>query len=572
MSKYIAQDRIRAAVARLAAFRSAVHSQKAQHLIPFFALKEKGAAGGGPIVFEEADDFAFWDRYFEVDPNSREGKYYDPLLGARRISGHPHSNVATARKSTFVSSWNAATIDTSAGDTRYALGDDYVSIIQKEALTKRGRSERLPLIDLAVWMFRHERFDSASTAADVVERMSTSFNLTSDELAQLFDPSTTDEDEGTFWQTAVVSRTEILGMLPTPEVSTREEAPVAMSRGEIAPLPASVVPLIVSPRLLRMARLAVASSQAVLFVGPPGTGKSALVDQLVREASANPGSFGLTGGINAPLWVTPEESWTARELLGGDSLGDDHALVFRAGCLLQAIREDRWLILDEANRADLDRIFGGALTWLSADRGQQVLVGRVSNSPKSGEVLLAWGEDPASEVDGGEGLGDPEHAGDVVFRAGTDWRLLGTYNALDAMRVFRLGHALGRRFSRVPVPPLSASEFAGLVADATRGLDENTQAALASFYGAHLADEATAMGPALFLRMGRYVLAGQADTTYAPGDLRDLIAEAYVVNVGPWLATMDEADQDRLAEALQAAGTIDAGEWEWILRMSSHLS
>lgn len=572
MSKYISKERIQASITSLSSFQAYVPVQGSQHLIPFLALKRKGASGGSKIIYEESDDFEFWDQYFKVDSESKSGRYYDPLKGERRVSSHPHSNVATARKGTFVASWKAAIIDTSTGDTKYELAVDNVNILKSKALTKGGHSSRLSLVELGVWLYRHEPFDGAATSADVVNRVIREFNLTSDECNQLFDSSTDSESEGAFWQESPVSRTEILRMLPAPPSPTAAGA-IARPAGEaIMPLPASVVPLVLSPRLLRMARLAVASSKAVLFVGPPGTGKSALVDQLVREASTNPASYGLENAINRPLWVTPEESWTARELLGGDTLGDDHVLVFREGCLLQAIREDRWLILDEANRADLDRIFGGALTWLSADRGQSVLVGRASNAPRAGEVLLTWGDQAASSVDGLEGLGNPEFEESVVFRAGTDWRLLGTYNALDAMRVFRLGQALGRRFSRVPVPPLSEVRFRELLKTSMDDLNETAQMALSNFYRAHLADRATAIGPALFLRMGRYILIGQAEGTCAAIDLQELITEAYVVNVGPWLATMDDADQQRIAEALQDAGTIDAGEWQWIMEMSTHLA
>src|SRR5262249_48942925 len=94
------------------------------------------------------------------------------------------------------------------------------------------------------------------------------------------------------------------------------------------------------------------------------------------------------------LTVTADESWTTRELVGGDSVDDQGRLRFAPGYVLQAVEADKWLLIDEANRADLDRIFGGLLTWLS---GQEVTVGRLSPT-KPAEVVLGWSQSPDSSA------------------------------------------------------------------------------------------------------------------------------------------------------------------------------
>ncbi len=64
-------------------------------------------------------------------------------------------------------------------------------------------------------------------------------------------------------------------------------------------------------------------------------------------------------------------------------------------------------------------------------------------------VVLGWAEGGTSSVDNMEGLDASEPTGESVqYLAGDQWRLLGTYNAVDAQRVFRSGQALGRRFAR----------------------------------------------------------------------------------------------------------------------------
>ena len=95
----------------------------------------------------------------------------------------------------------------------------------------------------------------------------------------------------------------------------------------------------------------------------------------------------------------------------------------------------------------------------------------------------------------------------VSYLAGDDWRLLGTYNAVDAQRVFRFGQALGRRFARVPIPPMQASQFDQLVENEAGDLPDGARHAVKSLYAAHLTSE-QALGPALFLEILAYVRVG----------------------------------------------------------------
>lgn len=310
------------------------------------------------------------------------------------------------------------------------------------------------------------------------------------------------------------------------------------------------------------------------MVGPPGTGKSSLLAEIAAEICAAPGDFGLAGpALAEPLWVTAEEGWTSRELVGGESIVHSN-IVYRPGHLLRAIAENRWLVIDELNRADMDKIFGAIFTWLAGDAAPtpNVSLGHLSPEPNAAGISLAWSDDPECDVVNREEFEQGSGSDPIVFRAGTSWRLLGTYNAVDAQRVFRLGQALGRRFVRVPVPPITPDEFA-LALNARAGdLGQVARDAIVNAYRAHLEAQApeARLGPALFFRMANYIRRSQA----LGGDVAfyETLAEAYLINVGPWLARLEPADLEQLEERIEQLGVLPAAQWTWIETMIPNFS
>ncbi len=343
----------------------------------------------------------------------------------------------------------------------------------------------------------------------------------------------------------------------------------------IVVLPADHQRLVIDDRIRRMLRLAIASSSAVMLIGPPGTGKTTLLLEAFEEAQEDPASYGLSKApANAPLVVTPEEGWTSRELVGGETVDDHGHLRFRPGHVLDAIRDDTWLVLDEANRADMDRIFGGLLTFLS---GQDVTLGRAAGGKDAAAVRLEWRDGPESEVVGedrlADGTGPP-----IVYRAGRDWKILGTYNALDAHRVFRFGQALGRRFARVPVPAVDVQAFAvaleprlALLRERHEDVDhERVRAVLSGLYAAHL-DLRPIVGPALFLSIPGYVASGLA--LGSDVGLEQLLVEGYVLGAGPLLAQLEpKARDDFRARVVTSEALILEEQWEFLESLLSTLT
>lgn len=365
---------------------------------------------------------------------------------------------------------------------------------------------------------------------------------------------------------------------------TRADRVNPAPRKASGPGPSLAVPLTMDDSTTRMARLAVATSPAVLFVGPPGTGKNRLLSEIIREIQESPQTYGFSRARD--VVVEPaEEGWTTRDLVGGETIDERrNTLRFRPGKVLDAIANDRWLVIDEANRADLDRIFGGLLTWLSR---QQVVVGRASTKVGAPLVRLGWTDEPSSFAQGADRLAAEDVGAEPIdYWAGTEFRLLGTYNAVDAQRVFRFGLALGRRFSQVPVPPAKVEDFAAMLettaADLTdASVRKRVTGRVVELYRAHHGTASARLGPAFFLGIPEYVATGLqlADLVGVDaGDERDidrLVVEAYLLATGAWLARLETSTElSELAQRLTTATTnaagqlgppvLDVSEWDWL--------
>lgn len=392
-----------------------------------------------------------------------------------------------------------------------------------------------------------------------------------------------------------VAKSTVSAALTAPETAVDPEA-----FATVDPLDEAVQ---VDDRIWKMILTAISSSPATILVGPPGTGKSALVRKAIGTLSSRSQEAGELG-VKQPLWATPDESWTARDLIGGETIVAGE-IVFRPGWVLRSIAEGRWLVLDEANRGDLDRIFGALLTWLS---GGTVSVGMESSAESAKRIELGWvvGPSRVENVEGSEG-----NAGVLRYLAGDDWRLIGTYNALDSQRVFRIGAALGRRFIRVPVPPLAPSLFARALEVREPDLPHFAKEKINHLYRAHYGDENTRLGPALFLGMCGYIkialaarlleavsspggqtnptsgeelTAAQSETegaadlplamesTTRPAILSEALCEAYVLNVGTQLAQLEEPDFEQLHSRLRGDTGLTEDELEWVKEMMNSLA
>ena len=298
----------------------------------------------------------------------------------------------------------------------------------------------------------------------------------------------------------------------------------------------------VDERLMRMLRRAVTNYPFILLVGPPGTGKSTLIQWIAQEVNSAPEDFGFAPKFSPdPIWKTPDESWSSFDLVGGLIPDSNGELSWSSGPLLESVEKDRWLVLDEVNRADMDRIMGPLFTWLS---GHEVEVGR--DKPHGGNSMVLGWDSEESRTDHDD------------FSASRNWRMLGTYNPADAQRVFRMGQALSRRFVVIPVPAVVPEAFKKILEQGHPSLTTTIRDRIVGLYRAHHADTRTQLGPAVFLRIADYFDASDDAQT------DDLLAESYVANVGKFLATIDDLLWDELGQRILDAQILTKEAWLWV--------
>lgn len=408
--------------------------QTSAQLWPLLASKLKGAAPGRAIPYAEADDREFFELFFDF--GDQRDPFFDPTTCRWLRPNHYHSNSATMRKKTFIGSWKAATFD----DGLLNLEIDYFGRFAQR-LTKRAEVQRVPALALAVWMFKDTT--AWGDAADAISQIDSTTQLVSefkdrfnfddpDEWEVLFDPDDRVPDivDPRFVGEPLTrdqiselctNMTRVTGGIQTLERETPARRTITLADLQVAAEREGLV----LPDAFLNRLLAALEVGHVRLIGAPGTGKSTIARMILVQSAGDNFEFAAATG-----------QWTGDEIIGGlvPDPKSANALIFQPGLALRAAEENRWLCIDEINRADIDAAFGEFFSLLS---GFDVTTPyRTSN----GNSIRLLAERPVGDLNDGE-FGVPE-----------DWRMIATMNSWDKLSLNRLSFAFSRRWCSVFVP------------------------------------------------------------------------------------------------------------------------
>ncbi|MHA1285461.1 MAG: AAA family ATPase [Promethearchaeota archaeon] len=171
---------------------------------------------------------------------------------------------------------------------------------------------------------------------------------------------------------------------------------------------------------------ALKNGKHIILIGPPGTGKSKLAQEICEYYC----------GKNNYIMTTATSEWSTFETIGGYHLNEEKKLEFKPGLFLQcfslenSFETTKWLIIDEINRADIDKAFGSLFSALIKDN--------IEIPYKKNNKRIRIIGNPSKRT-------DVEKFYDYIIP--DDWRIIATMNTYDKSSLYEMSYAFMRRFA-----------------------------------------------------------------------------------------------------------------------------